>query len=174
LRVTKPVVGPYARLELAPLPELEATVEGDRLLGWLGQGLHHIHQLAHEVIVTAIIVAKQNGKPRLAFDKRGNVHIALGALKNHQIAFPVAKGLAGVHVLWTLMVGPIWRKYLTSWASGIPAPSLLAATWKVSGKFFRLSLGAVNMGVDRFMADTNGMSFECKPTGNLFGGPAFF
>ena len=30
------------------------------------------------------------------------------------------------------------------------------------------------MGVDRLMVDTNGMSFECKLPGNLFGGPAFF
>lgn len=72
-------------------------------------------------------------------------------------------------MLWSLMNGPICRKYLTSWPSCIPGPSFLAATWKVSGKLFGLSLGAVDMGVDRFMTDANGMSFECEATGNLLG-----
>jgi hypothetical protein len=38
----------------------------------------------------------------------------------------------------------IWRKYLSSGAPGISGPSFLAATWKVSGELFGLSLGAVN------------------------------
>ncbi|EAQ23806.1 hypothetical protein ROS217_00480 [Roseovarius sp. 217] len=117
----------------------------------------------------AIIVAEQYGEPRLALDNGSNIHVALGALKNHQIAFPVAKYLARVHVLGALMNGPIWRKYLSPRASSIPGPPFLAATWKVSGELFRLPFSAVNMGVDSFMAYANGMSFKCKPTGNLLG-----
>ena len=69
LRVAEPCGGSDPGLELAPVAELDAAVEGDLLSRRLGQGLHHRHQSAHEVGRAPVVVAEQHGEAGLAFNQ---------------------------------------------------------------------------------------------------------
>lgn len=55
-------------------PLVEAKVGGapyflsDQLARGLGQGLHHVHQLGHEVCRAAVVVTEKDGIARFALD----------------------------------------------------------------------------------------------------------
>lgn len=66
-RKTKPQF--LSQFEFAPVPELNSTIKGDGFSGRLGKGLHYAHQLVHQMRRAAIVVAEQDGKPRLALDQ---------------------------------------------------------------------------------------------------------
>ena len=69
LRITEPSLGSDPRFELAPAPELNPTIKGDGFAGWLGKGLHDVHQLVHQMRRAAIVVAEKDSKPRFALDQ---------------------------------------------------------------------------------------------------------
>jgi len=48
-------------------------------------------QAVHEVPRFPVVVAQQNSVAGLAFDQRGHIGFAMSPLKDHQIAFSVAK-----------------------------------------------------------------------------------
>jgi hypothetical protein len=58
----------------------------------------------------AVVVTEQDGEAGLPLNERGDVHLTLSTLENHQIAFPFAKSLTSINVVGSFMDGPIWRE----------------------------------------------------------------
>jgi hypothetical protein len=52
LRIAKPGLCPNPWFELAPVPELDPTVKGNRFSGWLRKGCHNAHLLHFAGLLT--------------------------------------------------------------------------------------------------------------------------
>ncbi|SFP91213.1 hypothetical protein SAMN04488047_11820 [Tranquillimonas alkanivorans] len=174
LRIAEPDVGSDPRLELTPVPELETSVERDRAARGLWERCHDIHQPVHQMRGAAVVVAEEDGETGFAFYERGDVRVAVGALEDHQIAFPVAEHLARRDVFRTFMDGSIWRKDLAARSAGISRLALLATAGQIARQFSGSAIGAVDVGIDRLVADPDRKAFIAQATGDLFRRPAFF
>lgn len=54
---------------MPPARELNTTIKSDRLARGLGQGLHHVHQLGHEVCRAEVVVTEKDGVALFALDE---------------------------------------------------------------------------------------------------------
>ena len=70
------------------------------------------------------------------------------------------------------MNGLIRRENLTSGPSRIAGPPFLASAGKIARQFFGLTFRAVDIGVDRLVADTDRMAIVSEASGDLFRRPA--
>ena len=70
------------------------------------------------------------------------------------------------------MNGPIWRKYPASGASGIAWLPFLATTGQVTRQLLGPTFAAVDIRVDRLVADENWLLIEIKTPGNLLWRPS--
>ena len=70
------------------------------------------------------------------------------------------------------MNGPIQRENLAFGASGIARQPFLASAGKMTRQLFGTAFGAVDVSIDRLMADTHGLAVRSKPARDLFRRPA--
>ena len=109
---------------------------------------------------------------RLALDERSHVGLGLGALEDHQIAFPFAERLAGSEVIGALVDRAIWREDKVARSAGMMGASFLASVRQVTCKELGLAISPIDVGIDRFMTDQDRLALEPKPTRNLLWGPS--
>ena len=132
------------------------------------------HQLGDEVCRAAVIVAGQDRDPGLALDQRGDLHRALGALQNHQIAFPISKFFARLHIVRAFIDEPTRLKNLGSEASGKARLLFLASARQIPCQLFGMSFGAVDVSIDPLVTDPHWLIVKAKATRDLFWRPADF
>ena len=94
LRIAEPCLRSDACLQVGPVGELGATIEGDRAAGEVGQGLQHLDQPIHNRLRLPVIVAQEDGKAADALDQRRHIGLSELLPKLHQIAFPMPELLA--------------------------------------------------------------------------------
>lgn len=70
------------------------------------------------------------------------------------------------------MDGPVRWKNLASGTSGIARLPFIATAGEMTRQLFVLSFGAVDVSIDRLMADTHRLIIKAKATRDLFRCPA--
>lgn len=92
--------------------------------------------------------------------------------EDHQITFPVAKDGALFDPGWTVLDGALGRKHKALRPSRKARSSLPPPVGQVAGEFGRAAFAAVDMGVDRLVADGHRLSFAAQPSCDLFRRPS--
>ena len=168
---SEPGLDAGAGLEVRPVDELGAAVEGDGAAGPEGQGAQHLGQPAHDRRRPAVRVRQKRYEAADALDQRGHVAPSEPTSEQQQIRLPMAELTPVCNVVGTEQDAVLRPELRHTGLAGTTWAALAALLGQMPPQALLHALLGVDEPVDRLLADPRLDAFQPQPSGDLFRGP---
>src|SRR4051812_18462007 len=133
--------------------ELRPAVEGDRPAGLLGQPPGGVGGAGDDRRRALVLVRQQEGEAALPLHQRGHVRLAGLLAEDQQVALPVAEDLPFADLRRPVLDPALARDRRATRPAAVTAPAPPARLRQVAVQAVLAALGAVDVPVDRLVAD---------------------
>src|SRR3954470_14774346 len=152
--------------------ELGPAVEGDRPAGALGQPPERLGDAGDHRRGALVLVRQQEGEAALALHQRGHVRPAGLPAEEQQVRLPVPEHLACPDLRRPAPDPALARDRGTAGPAAVAAAAPPPGLGQVAVEAVLAALGAVDVAVDRLVADRGSARFLFQPSGDLLRRPA--
>src|SRR4051794_12383690 len=152
--------------------ELAPAVEGDRPAGVLGQPPERVGDAGHDRRRALVLVRQQEREAALPLHQRGHVRLAGLLAEDQQVALPVPEAVAVLDLRWTVLDPALARDRGAPRPSAVAGPAPPARLGQVAVEAVPPAFRAVDVAVDRLVADRGSAPFLFQPSGDLLRRPA--
>src|SRR3954451_1432795 len=152
--------------------DLGPAVEGDRPAGALGQPPERLGDAGDHRRGALVPVRQQEREAALALHQRGHVRLAVLLAEDQQVGLPVPEHLACPDLRRPALDPALARDRGTAGPAAVAAAAPPPGLGQVAVEAVLAALGAVDVAVDRLVADRGSARFLSQPSGGLLGRPA--